>query len=120
VDVRISGRLIEMFTPLVTVAHFFHTTVSPWVELLKDLQAARTREEQESYEADVVSAITGAVDDFVYLSDIGTHVADSSPQKIGYYLKKLGIVKRKDRSGRYVSKSENSARLKKLQRRYQT
>jgi len=119
VGVRISGRLIEMFTPLVTIAHFFHDTISPWVELLKDVQASRVREEQESFEFDVVSAIAGAVDDAVYLNDISTHVTDSSPQRIGYCLKKLGIVKRKDRSGRYVSKSENSTRLQKLQKRYQ-
>jgi len=118
-DTRISGRLIEMFTPLVTIAHFFHSTFSPLIDLMKDMQTSRAREEQESFEGDVLRAIMVVEDDFAYLSDISTHIADSKPQKIGYCLKKLGIVRRRDSTGVYVSKAENALRLKKLYKRYQ-
>ena len=141
--VSTSGRLMEMFTPLYTVAQIFKglggmKTVISYGEItkildakLRELEVRRSDEEQESTEAIIINAVDFLIGEAshsdepekIWIKDIVNYLGwtnDNATADIGKKLKAMGIKTRRVSKGTIIEhqKPEIKERLNEMTKRY--
>jgi hypothetical protein len=142
----LSGRLIEMFIPLFTVAQILKGTESIKKEIsydgllgvlnktMKDMESMRQEEEHQSTEAQIINAITdleakckeGYSDelDYIFMKEVTNHLGwEVTPKGLadmGRILKSLGIKTTRKSRGTIIQiwDADVQKRLRDLEERY--
>lgn len=113
------GRIIEIFHPIYTIAALVDPELIPKLDvyIMNTYNQGQAEDKVSMPEVDIIRAISDKLDDsnnknrVVYVKDIVEYIKtdfpDSTSQTVGYILKAMGFVRRKDRGGMLIDLSDD-------------